>query len=135
MRFSKNGLNHNLTEMQENLVVVPRLHFLLSSFSPINSLLHHTNSNFSSNSSSPMMGKELPSIFHSLKPDISNQTLKLLRITEECFHSNYQFANADPLNGLYMACSLSYRGNVQPQNVNTVLALLKARGMIKFVDW
>eukprot|EP00494_Astrolonche_serrata_P033497 UN33766 len=35
IRFSDVGLNHSLTKLQSNLVPVSRLHFLISSLSPL----------------------------------------------------------------------------------------------------
>ncbi|GAB1299089.1 Tubulin alpha-1C chain [Apodemus speciosus] len=41
----------------------------------------------------------------------------------------------DPHHGKYMTCCLLYRGDVVPKDVNAVIATIKAKHMIQFVDW
>ena len=41
----------------------------------------------------------------------------------------------DPKNGKYMACSLMYRGDIVPKDINTGILKIKSQKTIQFVDW
>ena len=44
-------------------------------------------------------------------------------------------AKCDPRHGKYMACSMLYRGDVVPKDVNASIATIKTKRTIQFVDW
>ena len=44
-------------------------------------------------------------------------------------------AKCDPRHGKYMACSMMYRGDVVPKDVNASIATIKTKRTIQFVDW
>ncbi|KAM0020313.1 putative tubulin [Helianthus debilis subsp. tardiflorus] len=44
-------------------------------------------------------------------------------------------AKSDPRHGKYMSCCLMYRGDVVPKDVNAVVATIKIKSTIQFVDW
>jgi tubulin alpha len=44
-------------------------------------------------------------------------------------------AKCDPRHGKYMACSMMYRGDVVPKDVNSAIQQIKHKKTIKFVDW
>lgn len=41
----------------------------------------------------------------------------------------------DPRKGMYVACSMLYRGDVNVFDVKDAIALLKSKESIRFVDW
>ena len=41
----------------------------------------------------------------------------------------------DPNKGKYIACSLMYRGDIIPRDVNLTIAGLRTKKTIQFVDW
>lgn len=41
----------------------------------------------------------------------------------------------NPTHGKYMACSLMYRGDVIPRDVNESIQTIKSKKSIQFVDW
>ena len=43
--------------------------------------------------------------------------------------------NCDPRHGKYMACTLMYRGDVVPSDVNKAIQNIKTKKSINFVDW
>ena len=44
-------------------------------------------------------------------------------------------AKCDPRHGKYMACSLSYRGDIVPKDICSSILSIKSKRTIKFVDW
>ena len=44
-------------------------------------------------------------------------------------------AKCDPRHGKYMACSLSYRGDIVPKDICGSIASIKTKRTIQFVDW
>ena len=70
MRFSNAGLNHTLAEMHENLIVVPRLHFLVSSISPITPAAHMAPRN--------VRYRRMPRFVEAFQPQFRNDSLDLL---------------------------------------------------------
>lgn len=43
--------------------------------------------------------------------------------------------NCDPRHGKYMACTMMYRGDVVPSDVNKAIQSIKSKKSISFVDW
>ena len=41
----------------------------------------------------------------------------------------------DPRHGKYMVCCMLYCGDIMPKDVNTVIAIIKTKRTIQFVDW
>ncbi|OQS04693.1 tubulin epsilon chain isoform X3 [Thraustotheca clavata] len=96
MRF-EGSLNVDLNEITTNLVPYPKLHYLLSSLSPLTT-------------KSP-----------------SYQTVRLSHLFNDIFHVQNQLIQTSPrTNGVMLACGLLFRGNVQISNVQSHLTKLKA---------
>ncbi|RZC84415.1 hypothetical protein C5167_047205 [Papaver somniferum] len=51
------------------------------------------------------------------------------------FEPSYMMAKCDPCRRKYMACCLMYIGDVVPEDVNEVVATIKTKRTIQFVDW
>jgi tubulin alpha len=83
-----------------------RIHFLLSSYSPI---------------------INAERAYHELMPvaDLSNHV----------FEPANQMAKCDPRQGKYMAITMAYRGDVVPKDVSREIAIIKTSRTIRFVDW
>ncbi|KAG7096750.1 Tubulin beta chain [Marasmius oreades] len=105
LRFD-GSLNVDLNEFQTNLVPFPRIHFPLTTYSP---LLSADKATHEQNSVSEM--------------------------TFSCFEHGNQMVKCDPKDGKYMACCLLYRGDVVPKEVSAAVASIKTRRTIQFVDW
>jgi len=105
LRFD-GALNVDVTEFQTNLVPYPRIHFMLSSYSPIISAAK-----------------------------VEHESLSVAEITTAAFEPQQMMAKCDPRHGKYMACCLMYRGDVAPKDVNAAVANIKAKSTIQFVDW
>ncbi|XP_076240237.1 tubulin alpha-1C chain [Calliopsis andreniformis] len=105
MRF-EGAVNISLEELQTNLVPYPRIHFTLATYAP------------------------LVSPRKAMYSEITTQ-----QITNECFEVQSQLVTCDPRTGAYMSCCLLYRGDVNPNDVNTAIALLKGHPSIRFVTW
>ncbi|VDN15506.1 unnamed protein product [Dibothriocephalus latus] len=105
LRFD-GALNVDLNEFQTNLVPYPRIHFPLTSYSPIIS-----------------------------SEKAYHETLNVSEITFSCFEPRNQMVKCDPRQGKYMACCMLYRGDVVPKDVNTAIAAIKTKQYIQFVDW
>jgi len=105
LRF-EGSLNVDLNEFQTNLVPYPRIHFPLTSFSPVISS---------------------EKVFH--------EALTVAELTNDLFEPQKQMVNCDPRLGKYMACCLLYRGDVVPKDVNSAIADIKTKRAIQFVDW
>jgi len=105
LRFD-GALNVDVTEFQTNLVPYPRIHFMLSSYSPIISAAK---------------------AYH--------EQLSVAEITNSAFEATSMMAKCDPRHGKYMACCLMYRGDVVPKDVNAAVATIKTKRAIQFVDW
>ncbi|KAJ6638093.1 Tubulin alpha-4A chain [Pseudolycoriella hygida] len=105
LRF--NGcMNVDLNEFQTNLVPFPRVHFPLVSYAPLNSV----------------------------QKALHEQT-SVMEISNACFDRSNLMVKCDPAKGKYMACCMLYSGDVVPKDVNAVIASLKAKRHIVFVDW
>jgi len=105
LRFD-GALNVDLSEFQTNLVPYPRIHFLLSSYSPFFSV---------------------EQMYH--------ETLTVSELTSNVFEPQSMMAKCDPMKGKYMACCMMYRGDVVPKEVNSAISQIKNKKTIQFVDW
>lgn len=105
MRFD-GSLNSSLGEFLTNLIPYPRIHFMLSSYSPI-------------------LAAE--KAYH--------EATTVGQITKCAFEPEAMMANCDPRHGKYMACSLMYRGDVVPKDVSAAIAAVKTMRTVHFVDW
>ena len=105
LRFD-GALNVDMCEFQTNLVPYPRIHFMQSSYSPLRSA---------------------EKIYHE-----ANSTKD---ITFECFEPQNMMVHCDPRHGKYMACTMMYRGDVVPKDINSSIQSIKNKKTIKFVDW
>merc|ERR1712167_258466 len=94
------------TEFQTNLVPYPRIHFMVSAYSPIISA---------------------EKAYH--------ESLSVAEITNSCFEPANMMTKCDPRHGKYMACCMMYRGDVVPKDVNAAIATIKTKRTIQFVDW
>lgn len=105
LRFD-GALNVDITEFQTNLVPYPRIHFMLSAYSPI-------------------MSAE--KAYH--------EKLSISDLTNSVFEPANQMAKCDPRHGKYIACALSYRGDIVPRDICSAIASIKSKRTIQFVDW
>ncbi|KAJ6638086.1 Tubulin alpha chain [Pseudolycoriella hygida] len=99
-------MNVDLNEFQTNLVPYPRVHFPLVSFAPLHSV-----------------------------QKAQHEQMSVVDISNACFDRSNLMVKCDPSKGKYMACCMLYRGDVVPKDVNAVIASLKAKRHIVFVDW
>lgn len=105
LRFS-GSINADLNDFQTNLVPLPRLHFPIVSYAPLNAASGSCEEQHS-----------------------------MAALTNACFNSGNTLVKCDPRLGKYMACFMLYRGDVVPKDVNVAASAIKSRGNIKFVDW
>ncbi|VDQ14408.1 unnamed protein product [Trichobilharzia regenti] len=89
-----------------NLVPYPRIHFPLITFNPVVSA---------------------EKAYH--------EQNSVDQITRACFEPAHSFVKVDPRQGLYMAICMLYRGDVDPNSVNTAIQGVKASRSVRFVDW
>jgi tubulin alpha len=106
LRFRNGGLNMDLSEFQTNLVPYPRIHFPVATFAPI-------------------IGME----------KVAHEENTVFSITRQCFDLQNQMIRCDDTEQVYMACSMMYRGDVCPKDVNAAINFVKGQKDIKFVDW
>uniref|UniRef100_A0A674GMJ3 Tubulin epsilon 1 n=1 Tax=Taeniopygia guttata TaxID=59729 RepID=A0A674GMJ3_TAEGU len=78
------SLNMDLNEISMNLVPFPRLHYLVSSLTPLYTLA-----------------------------DVNVPSRRLDQMFSDAFSRDHQLIQADPKHSLYLACALLVRGNVQ----------------------
>ena len=97
LRFD-GALNVDITEFQTNLVPYPRIHFMLSSYSPVVSA---------------------EKAYH--------EQLSVSEITSSVFEPSSMMAKCDPRHGKYMATCLMYRGDVVPKDVNAAVSNIKTK--------
>jgi tubulin alpha len=108
LRF-EGEMNVDLNEFQTNLVPFPRLHFMTSSMSPIQSRAKANNDNFS-----------------------------VQKVTTDCFlpeNMLVKYSDFDPEADKYMAVSLNYRGDVMSKESNATVQWLKNNKKLTFVEW
>ncbi|KAG3090698.1 hypothetical protein PI125_g17619 [Phytophthora idaei] len=96
MRF-KGSLNVDLNEITTNLVPFPKLHFLLSSMSPV----------FATS-------------------DPRQQPRRLNQMFTEAFQKDHQLIRANPRASVYLACGLLMRGNVEVSDINSNIQRLQS---------
>eukprot|EP00915_Cephaloidophora_sp_WS-2016_P003055 GHVH01004137.1.p1 GENE.GHVH01004137.1~~GHVH01004137.1.p1 ORF type:complete len:358 (+),score=67.97 GHVH01004137.1:497-1570(+) len=105
LRFS-GALNVDIHEFETNLVPYPRIHFMLSSLAPIMN-----------------------------RSRVGHESVNVGEMTQAAFDPRNLMAKCDPADGKYMACSLMYRGDVVPTEVTAAIRQVKAKKVVKFVDW
>jgi tubulin alpha len=105
LRFD-GALNVDLCEFQTNLVPYPRIHFMLSAYSP-------------------MVSAE----------KALSERMSVSEISQAAFEPGSLMAKCDPRLGKYMACCLMFRGDVVPRDICGAIATLKCKRSMQFVDW
>lgn len=105
MRF-EGSLNVQLVEFRTNLVPYPRIHFPLVTFAPF-----------------------VPAA-RAMHEDSSTYQLMM-----QCFEPSNQMVKCDPRHGSYMSCCLLFRGDVNPNDINSAITQIKTMRSIKFVSW
>ncbi|KAE8700973.1 Tubulin alpha-1 chain [Hibiscus syriacus] len=100
------ALNVDVIEFQTNLVPYPRIHFMLSSYAPVISA---------------------EKAYH--------EQLSAVEITNSVFEPSSMMVKCNPRHGKYIACCLMYRGDFMPKDINVVIATIKTKRTIQFVDW
>ncbi|XP_041831796.1 tubulin epsilon chain [Melanotaenia boesemani] len=98
------SLNMDLNEIAMNLVPFPRLHYLVPSLTPLYTLA-----------------------------DVSVPSRRLDQMFSDAFSKDHQLIRADPKHGLYLACALMVRGNVQVSDLRRNIERL--RPSLPFVSW
>ncbi|KAL4103172.1 hypothetical protein PRIC1_006907 [Phytophthora ramorum] len=96
MRF-EGSLNVDLNEITTNLVPFPKLHFLLSSMSPV----------FATS-------------------DPRQQPRRLNQMFSDAFQKDHQLIRANPRASVYLACGLLMRGNVEVSDINANIQRLQS---------
>lgn len=105
LRF-EGPLNVDLAEFQTNLVPFPRIQFPLVSYAPFVS-----------------------------SQIAQHATFGIRELTQSCFEKESQMVKCNAIDGKYMACCLLYRGDVNPKDVTSAIASIKARSSVNFVSW
>ena len=105
LRF-EGSLNVDLNEFQTNLVPYARIHFPICSYAPVISA-----------------------------EKAIHEQLNVQEITRALFEPSNMMVKCDPRLGKYMACTLLYRGDVTPKDVQAAVASVKTKRTIQFVDW
>ncbi|GFR95582.1 tubulin alpha chain [Elysia marginata] len=105
LRF-QGDLNSDLVQWQTNLVPFPRIHFPLIAYAPVISA---------------------EKAYH--------EQLTTAQLLTSCFEPANQMLRCDPSRGKYLACTVLYRGDVTPADVNAAITQLKSYRSIQFVDW
>ncbi|KAM6365977.1 tubulin epsilon chain isoform 2-T2 [Alca torda] len=90
------SLNMDLNEISMNLVPFPRLHYLVSSLTPLYTLA-----------------------------DVNVPSRRLDQMFSDAFSRDHQLIQADPKHSLYLACALLVRGNVQVSDLRRNIERLK----------
>ncbi|DBA00874.1 TPA: hypothetical protein N0F65_008517 [Lagenidium giganteum] len=103
MRF-EGSLNVDLNEITTNLVPFPKLHFLLSSMSPM---------------------------FATKDP--RQQPRRLAQMFTDAFQRDHQLIRTNPRSGVYLACGLLLRGNVEVSDINANIRRLQSD--VRMIHW
>ncbi|XP_030628537.1 tubulin epsilon chain [Chanos chanos] len=90
------SLNMDLNEIGMNLVPFPRLHYLVSSLTPLYTLA-----------------------------DVNVPSRRLDQMFTDAFSKEHQLIQADPKHSLYLACALMVRGNVQVSDLRRNIERLR----------
>jgi len=107
LRF-EGDLNVDMNEFQTNLVPFPRLHFMTSSYSPLND------------------------------PDKENADVSVWDCLQQAFefkNFNVKYTDFDITEDKYMAISVNFRGNVTSKDANSNIQKLKKNQKVHFVEW
>jgi tubulin alpha len=105
LRFD-GALNVDLCEFQTNLVPYPRIHAMLSSYSPVICA---------------------ENAFH--------ERLAIKDLTQDLFKPGTMMAKCDPRHGKYMACCIMFRGDTTPSEVCQAVHAVHVNRNVQFVDW
>ncbi|XP_063622335.1 tubulin alpha chain-like [Cydia splendana] len=105
MRF-EGSLNVELVEFRTNLIPYPRIHYPLVTFAPFVSASR---------------------AYH--------ETMSTSQLMMACFEPANQMVKCDPRTGKYMACCLLFRGDVNPNDINSSINQIKSMKNIRFVSW
>ncbi|XP_062857104.1 tubulin epsilon chain isoform X3 [Trichomycterus rosablanca] len=100
------SLNVDLNEIAMNLVPFPRLHYLVSSLTPLYTLA-----------------------------DVNVPTRRLDQMFSDAFSKDHQLMNADPRHSMYLACALMVRGNVQVSDLRRNIERLTCITMLVWMEW
>jgi len=107
LRF-EGDLNVDMNEFQTNLVPFPRLHFMTSSYSPLND------------------------------SDKQNADSTVWEILDQAFNDknfNVKYTDFDSTEDKYMAISVNFRGKVTSKEANAQIQKLKKNNKVSFVEW
>ena len=99
-------LNNTLGEFQTRLNPYPRIHLLLSSYSPI-----------------------IPS------SEVNTEDISIGEITQILVSSRYLMVKCNPRHGKYMSMCIIYRGNIAPKDIGSGIYWVKTSRTVQFVDW
>lgn len=61
--------------------------------------------------------------------------MSVAELTNQVFEPANQMAKCDTRHGKFMACSLSYRGDIVPKDICCSISSIKSKRSIQFVDW
>ncbi|CAG9787548.1 unnamed protein product [Diatraea saccharalis] len=105
LRF-EGSLNVELVEFRTNLIPYPRIHFPLVTFAPF------------------------------VPPTRAlHDTMTTQQLLMSCFEPSNQMVKCDPRSGSYMSCCLLFRGDVNPNDINSAINQIKGMRSIRFVSW
>ncbi|XP_045769701.1 tubulin alpha chain-like isoform X2 [Maniola jurtina] len=105
LRF-EGSLNVELVEFRTNLIPYPRIHFPLVTFAPF------------------------------VSPSKSlHEAMTTHQLMMSCFEPANQMIKCDPRKGNYMACCLLFRGDVNPNDINSAINQIKSLRSVHFVSW
>eukprot|EP00656_Telonema_subtile_P048231 TRINITY_DN5688_c0_g1_i1.p1 TRINITY_DN5688_c0_g1~~TRINITY_DN5688_c0_g1_i1.p1 ORF type:complete len:421 (-),score=105.72 TRINITY_DN5688_c0_g1_i1:85-1347(-) len=99
-------VERDLVSLHTKLVPYPRIHFMLASYAPVISA---------------------EKAYH--------ESLSVAEITNSCLEPANMLAKCDPQHGKYMACCMTYTGDVVQKDANFAMTTLKTKRTPRFVDW
>ncbi|XP_050348656.1 tubulin alpha chain-like isoform X2 [Nymphalis io] len=104
LRF-EGSLNVELVEFRTNLIPYPRIHYPLVTFAPF------------------------------VPPSRSmHETMTTQQLMMSCFEPSNQMIKCDPRNGSYMSCCLLFRGDINPNDINSTITHIKSLRSIRLVS-